>query len=128
MTVEDRIYEQIREHEHITNFGDEHHRVIQKYLRRDGAKTFPYLIKLMDGYNPRSLRDSGPFVATQIAVGIDENVARLRASEEGRRVIDAMKRLSSDTAGRCPLGLPELNCTTPMPHRRLLRVSQISCG
>ena len=93
MTVEERIYEQIREHEHITNFGDKHYLVFQKYLRQDGAKTFPYLIKLMDGYNPRRHRDSSSFVATQIAVGIDESVARLRASDQGRQVIDAMNRL-----------------------------------
>ena len=95
LTVEERIYEQIREHEHITNSGDSHYRVIQKYLRQDGAKTFPILIKLMDGYNPRRHRDSSSFVATQIAGGIDENVVRLRASEQGRQVIDAMKRLDA---------------------------------
>jgi len=95
MTVEERIYEQIREHDHISNSGDSHYSVIQKYLRQDGAKTFPYLIKLMDGYIPRRLRDSSSFVATQIAVDIDENVVRLRASDQGRQVIDAMKRLNA---------------------------------
>lgn len=93
MTPEERVNEYIKEHEHLTNSGDDHDLVIQKYLRRDGPKTFPYLIKLMDSYNPRRLRDSSSFVATLIAVGIDENVVRLRGSAEGRQVIEAMKRL-----------------------------------
>lgn len=95
MTVEERILEQIKEHEHIGDPQDTQYRVIQKYLRRDGAKTFPFLIKLMDGYNPRRHRDSSSFVATQIALGFDENVARLRSSNQGRKVIDAMKRLDA---------------------------------
>lgn len=93
MTTEERIHEQIKEHDHLSNFADRHDLVIQKYLRRDGPKTFPYLVKLMDDYKPRRLHDSSAFVATLIAVGIDENVVRLRASEEGRQVIEAMKRL-----------------------------------
>ncbi|MCC7307769.1 MAG: hypothetical protein IT173_09390 [Acidobacteria bacterium] len=105
MTVEERIRERIKEDKHITNSRDGQYRVIRKYLLLDGPKTFPFLIKLMDGYNPRRLRDSSSFVATQIAVGIDENVVRLRASDEGQKVIDAMKRLDTRMVAEAGAGV-----------------------
>ncbi|MBK9154468.1 MAG: hypothetical protein IPM25_09685 [Chloracidobacterium sp.] len=95
MSVEERVKEKIREHAHFLDHDDRQDDLIDKYLRQDGPKTFPFLIKLMDAHNPRRHRDSSSFVATQIALGIDENVVRLRSSAEGRQVIEAMKRLDA---------------------------------
>ena len=44
---------------------------------------------------PAAASDSSTFIATQLAAGIDENVVRLCSSEEGRRVIEAMRRLNA---------------------------------
>lgn len=95
MSPNERVDEYIKEHAHLTDFADDHHVVIQKHLQHDGPKNFSYIIKLIDSYNPRRKRDSSSFVAVRIAVGIDEGVARLRSSVEGRSVIEAMKRYAA---------------------------------
>ena len=95
MSPNERVDEYIKEHGHLTDFGDDHHILIQKYLQQDGPKNFPYIITLIDSYNPRRKRDSSSSVSVQIAVGIDEGVVRLRSSADGRLVIEAMTRYAA---------------------------------
>ena len=95
MTPEQRIDEQIKEHEHFLDHSDKQSDLIQKHRRLDGLKGSSHLIKLIDSYNPRRLRDTRFSLAIMMANDIDERVVRIRASPEGREIIAAIERLSS---------------------------------
>jgi hypothetical protein len=95
MTPAQRIDEQISEGEHIFDGSDKQSYLIQKYRRIDGLKGLPYLIQLIDGYDPKRSRDTRFFDAMIMASDLDDNVVRLRASPEGRSVIEAIERLST---------------------------------
>jgi hypothetical protein len=94
MTPEQRIDEEIRERDHLTNATDKQDDLIRKYRVMDGVKGAARLIELMDSYEPKRLRDRAGD-AYMIANDIDENSVRLRASPEGRRVIAAIERLTA---------------------------------
>jgi hypothetical protein len=95
MTPEQRIDEQIKEHDHMLKHADKQSDLIQKYRRMDGLKGSEHLIKLIESYNPKRLRDSRSSLAVMMANDIDESIVRLRASPEGIRVIEAIERLSA---------------------------------
>lgn len=95
MTPSERIDELIKEGSHVLDISDDHSLVIRKYLRADGLRGLPYLIRLIDGYDPKHVRDTRFFDAMMIADDIDGFVLRLRASPEGRRVIEAIELLSA---------------------------------
>lgn len=95
MTPAQRIDEQISEQEHMFDLSDKQSALIQKYRRLDGLKGLPYLIQLIDGYNPKRARDTRFFNAVMMAEYIDNRVIRLRSSSEGIRVIEAVERLST---------------------------------
>lgn len=95
MTPEQRIDEQMSEDEyHLFANDDKQSELIRKYRREDGLKGLPRLIALIDGYNPKRLRDTRFYNAMMMANELDDRVVRLRASADGVRVIDAVERLS----------------------------------
>ncbi|HUR96867.1 MAG TPA: hypothetical protein VMZ26_02245 [Pyrinomonadaceae bacterium] len=96
MTPEQRIDEEIRELDHLTDSADKQDELIRKYRVLDGAKGARRLIELMDAYEPKRLRDPA-WKAALIATDIDENSVRLRASPEGWLIIDAVERLAART-------------------------------
>ena len=93
MTPEQRIDEQIREHDHMLDYSDKQGDLIRKYRLRDGLTGSAHLIKLIDGYDPKRRKDDRFFNALMMANEIDENLIRLRAAPEGRRIIEAVERL-----------------------------------
>lgn len=95
MTPAERIDEQINENDHMMDHSDKQGDLIRKYRRLDGLKGHTRLIELMDGYNPERLRDLRYYDALMIATEIDEGIIRLRASDEGRRIIEAVERLAA---------------------------------
>lgn len=95
MTPEQRIDEQIKEHDHMLDHSDKQSDLIQKYRRIDGLKGSAHLIKLIESYQPKRLRDTRFSLAVMMANDIDESIVRLRASPEGRSVIEAIERLSA---------------------------------
>jgi hypothetical protein len=95
MTPEQRIDEQIKEHDHMLDASDKQSDLIQKYRRMDGLKGSEHLANLIESYHPKRLRDSRSELAVMMANGIDEGIVRLRASPEGRSVIEAIERVSA---------------------------------
>lgn len=94
MTPDERIDEEIKERDHLTDSADNQHQLIRKYRVLDGVKGSRRIIELMDSYEPRRLRDRS-FDAVILATDIDENSIRLRASAEGRLIIEAIERLAA---------------------------------
>lgn len=94
MTPDQRIEEEVNETEH-RSMSDNHNEVIRKYRIQDGLKGWSRLVELIDGYQPKRLRDTRFYAAMMIAAHIDDRVVRLRASPEGLRVIEAVERLSA---------------------------------
>ncbi len=95
MTSEQRIEEQIREEDYHRSFTDRHSELIVKYRRKDGLKGHALLIKLIDSYDPRRLRNYAYSKAVMIALDIDDRSLRLRGTPGGRKVIEAIERLSA---------------------------------
>ena len=93
MTPQQRIDEQIREHDHMLDHTDKQGDLIRRYRLRDGLNGSAHLIKLIDGYDPKRQRDDRFFNAMMMANEIDENIVRLRSSAEGRHLIEAVERL-----------------------------------
>jgi len=77
---------------------DEHSELIEKYIRVDGLKALPRLIEIIDEYDPRrssgkSGRKAERFDGMWILLSnLDNFVVRVRASEDGRRAMDALER------------------------------------
>jgi hypothetical protein len=94
MSPEQRIDELIREQDHLFDGSDRQSDLIQKYRQRDGLKGAAHLIHLIDSYDPKRLSDTRYFNAIMTAADIDDNLVRLRASPDGRRLIDAIDRVS----------------------------------
>lgn len=94
MTPEQRIDEVIKEEGHRTVNHEKYRLLLQRYRRKDGLKGWTRLIELIDGYNPKRTRDTRFYSAMRIAEDIDERVIRLRSSTEGKRIIEAVERLS----------------------------------
>lgn len=77
---------------------DEHSELIEKYIRLDGVKAFPRIAEIIDEYDPtRSSGKSGRKGecfdgAWMILSNLDNFVVRVRASEDGRRALNALER------------------------------------
>jgi hypothetical protein len=93
--VDEWVNEQVR---HRYDLDDEQSDVIKKYVLRDGPASLPRIIEMIDEYDPA--RGSGRrghkgerFDACFQLLGYIDNLSvRLRASEEGRRAMDALER------------------------------------
>jgi hypothetical protein len=99
MTPAQCVDEYAEEHAHHKyDVLDEQGDLIEEYIRRDGLKAVPRIIEIIDEYDPtRSLGKRGGkgerFDAAWMLLGmLDGHIVRLRASEEGRRALDALER------------------------------------
>jgi hypothetical protein len=86
MTPQQRIDEEIKERDHLTDHADKQDDLIRKYRAGDGVKGASRLIELIDKYEPKRLRNPAG-EAIMIAGDIDENSVRLRGSPEGRLIL-----------------------------------------
>lgn len=99
MTPAQRVDEWNKEYlNHRYNVLDEQRSLIRKYVTRDGLKALPRIIEIIDEYDPTRFREGKGsrgerYDACWIMLGFIDNFAvRLRASEEGRRAIEALGR------------------------------------
>jgi len=73
--------------------------LLECYIGRDGLKALPQLAKIIEGYDPtrpegsNKERDARSDAAEGFIGYIDANVVRVRASNEGKAAIEAMRRL-----------------------------------
>lgn len=102
MTAAQRVHQYADEQaRHKHDVLDGHIQLIGKYIRRDGVKALPHIIEIMGEYDPtrtsgRTEHKGERFDAMWMLLGeLDNHVVRLRASEEGRRAIDALERAIS---------------------------------
>jgi len=74
----------------------------------------PHLVELIDTYNPKRTHDYRAAHAVMLAADMDDRLIRLRASPEGRAVIEAIERVSArmiaagKTYSYAELDLPKL--------------------
>jgi hypothetical protein len=96
MSPDERVDEEIKENDHglAIDGSDKQLQIIQKYRRRDGLKGWQRIVELINSYQPKRPRDTRAFSAIMLAAQIDFYSVRLRASVEGRQIIDAVKRLA----------------------------------
>jgi hypothetical protein len=99
MTPAQRVDEWVDEHVyHRYDLEDDHADIIKRYILRDGLGALPRMIEIMDEYDPTKFREGQGrrgerFDACWEMLGyIDHQVVRLRASEEGRRAMEALER------------------------------------
>jgi len=99
MTPAQRVDEYAKEQAyHKYDFLDEQWVLIAKYIRHDGLAALPRMIEIMDEYDPtRASGKSGHkgerFDAMWMLLGdLDNQVVRLRGSEEGRCAMEALDR------------------------------------
>ncbi len=99
MTPAQRVDEWVNEQvHHRYDFLDRHRDLLRKYITRDGLKALPRMVEIMDEYDPTRFREGKGrrgerFDACWLMLGyIDNDVVRLRGSEEGRRAMDALER------------------------------------
>lgn len=93
MTPEQRIDEMIMEDGERTTNHEDYRLLLLRHRRKDGLKGWKHLIELIDSYVPKT-RDSRYSSAMRIAEDIDERVVRLRGTTEGKRIIEAIERVS----------------------------------
>jgi hypothetical protein len=99
MTPEQRVDEYIREDlRHKYDLDDNYHDLVFNYIRRDVIRGLDPISKIIDEYNPKEIKgktkeSSERYDAAWILLSdIDGTVIRLRASEEGQRGIEAVRR------------------------------------
>jgi hypothetical protein len=98
MTPAQRVWEYAEEQAHHKyDLSDEQGQLLSKYIWRDGLAGLPRMIEIMDEYDPTSPdsggREGERFDAMwMLLADLDGHVVRLRASEEGRRAMDALER------------------------------------
>ena len=99
MTPAQRVDEYANEQAyHKYDVLDEHSQLIEKYIWLDGLKALPRIVEIVDEYDPT--RSSGKRGrkgerfdgAWMLLSDLDVHVVRVRASEEGRRAMDALER------------------------------------
>jgi hypothetical protein len=101
MAPAQRVDEYVKEntHHYYDVLDDYHGDMIEKYIRHDGLKALPRIIEIMDEYDPtRSSGRRGNKAerfdnARRLFQLLDNHVVRLRASDEGKRAIDALGRV-----------------------------------
>ncbi|MDQ5845395.1 MAG: hypothetical protein M3539_08885, partial [Acidobacteriota bacterium] len=83
---------------HRYDLSDKHAATIRTYLLRDGLKSLPRAIEIMNEYDPTRFpegqgRRGERFDAAAMLVShIDELAVRVRGSDEGRKAMDALER------------------------------------
>jgi hypothetical protein len=99
MTPEQRVEEHCREYVRHGLVDSDYRDSIKSYLHRDGLSAVPYLANIIKQYNPARAEARGKergeraYACTTLLPEIDANVVRLRASDEGRKAIEAMREL-----------------------------------
>lgn len=82
---------------HKYDLSDDHSEIIRKYVTNDGLKALPRISEIINEYDPtrasgRSGRKGERFDGSWMLLGdLDDNVVRLRTSEEGRHAINALE-------------------------------------
>ncbi|HZS08933.1 MAG TPA: hypothetical protein VFD58_29115 [Blastocatellia bacterium] len=101
MTPKQHVEEFCREHaRHVFPFHNTYDETLEEYLRKDGPRAFPQVIREIEAYDPtrRTGASEEKFRRYEGAVFIlshfDCRVFRVRAFGDGRRAIDALKLLS----------------------------------
>jgi hypothetical protein len=99
MTPAQRVDEWVNEQvHHRYDVLDDQEALLRKYVTRDGLKGLPRLTEIMDEYDPTRFpegkgRRGERFDASVLMfIYIDRQAVRVRASEEGRGAMDAVKR------------------------------------
>jgi hypothetical protein len=99
MTPEQRVEEYCSEYARHGFWDSDYTDLLDKYIDRDGLKAVPGMIKIIDEFDPtrregRSKeKDARCYAAWGLLGGVDDSVVRLRALGEGRKGIEAMRRL-----------------------------------
>ena len=98
LTPEQRVDEFCNEYIHHRFFHDEYESLLRKYLQQDRGKSLLRIAQVITEYNPKDTSTKGEenalrydAVVARMITLLDSNVFRLRAYEEGRTVIQAMK-------------------------------------
>lgn len=96
MTPSQRVDDWVKEYmHHRYDVLDPQEDLIRKYILSDPLKSLPRMIEVMNEYDPVRFREGKKgdwYDACFIMLGIMDNFAvRLRASEEGRRAINALE-------------------------------------
>jgi hypothetical protein len=98
MPAQQRV-EEYRKELLLHGYGDDYEVLLSEFLRRDGLKAVPYLVKIIAEYDPTQSRgrsrerDVACYGAEGVLSQIDENTVRLRGTEEGKKAIDALRQL-----------------------------------
>jgi hypothetical protein len=77
---------------------DDYSGLVNKYIRRDGLKALPRINEIINEYDPtrsagrRGRKGERYDAAWMLLDDFDTHVVRVRASEEGRRALDALER------------------------------------
>jgi hypothetical protein len=101
MTPAQRVEEYCREYlrHRYENLDDDYGRLLKVYVERDGINAVAQLAKLVNEYDPAQRDGSTREKADRCEAAVlllyakDVNVVRLRASEEGRRGVEAVRDL-----------------------------------
>jgi hypothetical protein len=99
MTPDQRVEEYCREHaSHLFLYHIEYADLLTKHLRQDGLKVMPQVIQEIEAYDPTRRESAGQQKfrryegANFILDVLDVKVFRVRAFEEGRKAIEAIRR------------------------------------
>jgi hypothetical protein len=97
MTPEQRVREACEEYYYHELWHREYMKLLENYIFRDGLKAVPALIKAINDFDPTSGngkskdKDASAFEA-EVLLGSLDRFFRLRAFNEGKEAIDALKR------------------------------------
>ena len=101
MTPDQRVEEYCEEgarHEFLSHL--KYKGLLLEYLCQDGLKVIPQVVREIEAYDPTSSEEEAHnrfwhyYSAAFILTELDDRMFRVRVFPEGRRVIEAMKRLS----------------------------------
>lgn len=101
MTSEQRLREYCREFSGHGLLHRDYLSVLDDSLMRDGVKTLPVIVKIIDEFDPTSFRNAGrdredsAYAAELVLSSLDAAYFRVRSLEEGRLAIDALRRAIS---------------------------------
>jgi len=99
MSSEQRVEEHCREYVRHGLVDLEYGDLLESYLYHDRLSAIPCLANIIKQYNPSRPEARGKelgqraYACTTLLQRIDANVVRLRASDEGRKAIEAMREL-----------------------------------
>lgn len=97
MTPEERVAEYCAEYYHHGLAHREYGVILFNYIRRDGLKAVPAITRIINEFDPttsqgkRRDKDAAAYKAEILLASLDR-FFRVRAFDEGRKAIDAMKR------------------------------------